>query len=28
VIDLFGRNGRVTYPFKRIQKLAKTLAAA
>jgi len=23
VIDLFGRNSRVTYPFKRIQKLAK-----
>jgi len=23
VIDLFGRNSRVTYPFKRIQKLAR-----
>jgi phenylpropionate dioxygenase-like ring-hydroxylating dioxygenase large terminal subunit len=23
VIDLFGRNSRVTYPFKRIQKLSK-----
>ena len=23
VIDLFGRNSRVTYPFKRIEKLAK-----
>ena len=27
VIDLFGRNSRVTYPFKRIQKLAKVPAA-
>jgi phenylpropionate dioxygenase-like ring-hydroxylating dioxygenase large terminal subunit len=27
VIDLFGRNSRVTYPFKRIQKLAKLPAA-
>jgi Ring hydroxylating alpha subunit (catalytic domain) len=23
VVDLFGRNSRVTYPFKRIRKLAK-----
>ena len=27
VIDLFGRNSRVTYPFKRIQKLAKVAPA-
>ncbi|MFI5033742.1 MAG: aromatic ring-hydroxylating dioxygenase subunit alpha [Reyranellales bacterium] len=27
VIDLFGRNSRVTYPFKRIQKLAKLAPA-
>ena len=27
MIDLFGRNSRVTYPFKRIQKLAKVPAA-
>jgi len=27
VIDLFGRNSRVTYPFKRIQKLAKIAPA-
>jgi phenylpropionate dioxygenase-like ring-hydroxylating dioxygenase large terminal subunit len=27
VIDLFGRNSRVTYPFKRIQKLARLPAA-
>jgi phenylpropionate dioxygenase-like ring-hydroxylating dioxygenase large terminal subunit len=27
VIDLFGRNSRVTYPFKRIEKLAKVPAA-
>ena len=27
MIDLFGRNSRVTYPFKRIQKLAKVAPA-
>jgi phenylpropionate dioxygenase-like ring-hydroxylating dioxygenase large terminal subunit len=27
VIDLFGRNSRVTYPFKRIQKLAEVAPA-